>query len=292
METDLKQLLILFLAERRKQGKYRRKSAFINELMNYTTVTVHLMEENLRRMKTGKENMYHLIMDFYGYCRNNGISIETDLDQKVIVDDPDRRRIAMIRYLQNHSCTTSQLADVFMLDERTVRNDLQLLEQGVPVKAEIIHEGWKHSMNPSMHPIFLTLDLNEIIAMTVGLVQSAELQPIYQQQYLSIAGNIYNQLSDYAKGRIAHLIEVKDIQDYFLKDMTDEYRRKISDSIITMAKRDIPGRIMVQVNDTGYVYSNCHILSYDHDIRIITDHHETVTLDLDSIVSCQYADYL
>ena len=84
------------------------------------------------------------------------------------------------------------------------------------------------------------------------------------------------------------MIEMNDIQDYFLKDMSDEYRRKISDSIITMAKRDIPGRIMVSINDTDYVYNNCHIQSYDHGICILTEQKRTVTLDLDSIVSCQY----
>lgn len=288
MDMNLKQQFILFLEQRRKEGKYRRQLSFINALLNQDTVTVQLIEENLRKMKTGKENMYQLIMDFYAYCQNKGIYIDTDLQQKIAVDDPSQRRIAMIKYLQNHTCTTSQLADVFMLDERTVRNDLLLLEQGIPVKAKIIHEGWKHSMNPSMHPIFLTLDLNEIIAMTIGLVQCASLQPLFQQQYLSIARNIYNQLSDYAKGRIAHMIEMNDIQDYFLKDMSDEYRRKISDSIITMAKRDIPGRIMVSINDTDYVYNNCHIQSYDHGICILTEQKRTVTLDLDSIVSCQY----
>ena len=288
MDMNLKQQFILFLEQRRKEGKYRRQLSFISSLLNENILTVQLIEENLRKMKTGKENMYQLVMDFYAYCQNRGICIETDLHQKIAVDDPSQRRIAMIKYLQNHTCTTSQLADVFMLDERTVRNDLLLLEQGIPVKAKIIHEGWKHSMNPSMHPIFLTLDLNEIIAMTIGLVQCASLQPLFQQQYLSIARNIYNQLSDYAKGRIAHMIEMNDIQDYFLKDMSDEYRRNINDSIITMAKRDIPGRIMVSINDTDYVYNNCHIQSYDHGICILTEQKRTVTLDLDSIVSCQY----
>ena len=45
---------------------------------------------------------------------------------------------------------------------------------------------------------------------------------------------------------------------------------------------------MVSINDTDYVYNNCHIQSYDHGICILTEQKRTVTLDLDSIVSCQY----
>ena len=71
----------------------------------------------------------------------------------------------------------------------------------------------------------------------------------------------------------------------FAVEMGDDNRKKISDSIITMAKRDIQGRIMVSINDTDYVYNNCHIQSYDHGICILTEQNMTVTLDLDSIVS-------
>ena len=42
---------------------------------------------------------------------------------------------------------------------------------------------------------------------------------------------------------------------------------------------------MVSINDTDYVYNNCHIQSYDHGICILTEQNMTVTLDLDSIVS-------
>lgn len=292
MEYNLKQDLIRFIDTCKAEKKYRRTPTVISTMLKQDVITVQILEDRLRQMKTGKEHMYWLLMEFYDFCRNRDIVIDTDLDQRIVVDDPKERRIAILVYMQNHMCTTSQLADVFMLDERTIRNDLLLLEQGIPVKAEIRHEGWKHFMDPSMHPIFLTLDLNEIIAMTVGLIQCADSHPLFQQQYLSIAKNVYSQLSDYAKGRIAHLIETDDIQDYFLKDMTDQYRRKISDAIITMAKRDIPGRILVHANGKDAVYNNCHILDYESDIRILTDSNQTVTLTFDSIVSCQYDEKL
>ena len=60
-----------------------------------------------------------------------GIELETDLGDKVVIDNPVLRRIEIIKYLQNHKKTTAQIADMFLLDERTIREDLAALEDGI-----------------------------------------------------------------------------------------------------------------------------------------------------------------
>lgn len=196
------------------------------------------LEDYVRQSRTKKEKKVETLLFFYQYCKENlGIEIHSNLDKKIVIDDPLQRRIAIIKYMQYHKVTTSEIAEVFMLDERTVRTDIRALEDGIrifdkDIKYNITHDKWKHCMEYSKHPVLLNLDMTEVIAMTIGLTEISKLETLFAPQYEKIASEIYSNLTEYAKGKIVRLIKEKNLD--FIHSEMNLYEKTISNALITI----------------------------------------------------------
>mgnify|MGYP001434114569 CR=1 FL=1 len=80
--------------------------------------------------------------------------------------DAYKRRIEIVKYLQDKNLSTGQLAEYFDVDDRTIRSDVDALRMGYEflgtiLKIESKHEGsQKHFYKSTVHPIFLGMILS------------------------------------------------------------------------------------------------------------------------------------
>ena len=241
-------------------GYGKTAAAFLKKLQERGAENAADFEDCLRESKSKKEKYRDILLDFYEYYeRKTGEKIETELRDKIIIDNPVMRRIEIIKYLQNHKKTTAQIADVFLLDDRTIRDDLLALEDGIEIagtelKIDIAREGWEKYMENSRHPVFLNLDMPGVVAMTAGLLTAAEHEPLYADQFRKVAKEVCSGLTDYSKWRIGKMVE--NLEEVEL------YERTLSDSIITMMKSGCTGTIGVHSEGKDYLFSGCVISGY------------------------------
>ena len=115
--------------------------------------------------------------------------------------------IDLLKYLQQGSHTRTEIAKHFGASETTIQKYLSDLEQGVHMMGKTIKVNsftWNSNhYDPSIHPIFLTLNLTEVNALTVELKRlfgdggELENHP-FRKQFLDIADDVHSQLSNYA----------------------------------------------------------------------------------------------
>lgn len=84
---------------------------------------------------------------------------------------------------------------------------------GKEIKIEVEREGWKRYSKVSYHPILLNLTMPEVTAMTVGLMEAAEDEKLYSDQFRKIAKEIYSSLTDYGEGCISKIMKDKGMTD-------------------------------------------------------------------------------
>lgn len=252
------------------------------------------LEDILRSSKAKKEKQRELLLAFYRYYEDvTGKHIETTLPDKIIIDDNNMRRIAIVKYLQNVEYRTTEIADVFMMTDRTMREEMRALEDGfqfmdTEVQIELEHEGWMYRMPLSNHPVFLNLTMDEVAAMTVGLVQSAKNNPIYRPQFESVAKKIYGGLTDYAKGRLNHLIDSQEMAEFF-EDEVVKYERQITTDLLTMLKAGCPGTIQIHHEGEDRVFIDCRVVgSENYDIIIETPDGKKLKFPIADVFSCEY----
>ena len=193
--------------------------------------------------------------------------------------------------MQNHKETTAQIADVFLLDERTIREDLAALEDGIriggtEIKIDIEHDGWEKYMETSRHPVILNLDMACVVAMTDGLLKAAKTDALYAKQYKTVAREVYAGLTDYAKWRMRELLERDG-----LKDELEEvalYEQTLSDSLITMMKSGCVGTIGVHSDGKDYIFTECTIIGYEEGRIELSTRKGEVRFPVSEVYLCDY----
>lgn len=125
--------------------------------------------------------------------------------------EPFERKVEILKLLQGREMRTSEIAEYFGVDERTIRTDMQDLRDGIDIfgikiKIESKHPGeQKHYYKSTVHPILLALNLSELFAL-LKLLENAILQD-RGEIYKHIFEQIYSQITDYAEGLIANKLK-------------------------------------------------------------------------------------
>ena len=89
------------------------------------------LEEILRSSKTGKEKKRDLLLRFYRFYENKtGIAVESDLEDKVVVDNSQERLFAILQYTQTHPIEVEAMADFFMTSTKSMGKIAASLENG------------------------------------------------------------------------------------------------------------------------------------------------------------------
>ena len=251
------------------------------------------LEEILRSSKTGKEKKRDLLLRFYSFFENKtGISVESDLEDKVVVDNSQERLFAILQYIQTHPIEVEAMADFFMTSTKSMGKIAASLENGQKlmgkeIKIPVEREGWKRYSKVSYHPILLNLTMPEVTAMTIGLMEAAKEEKLYSDQFERVARDIYKGLTDYGKGCLSKLIKAKGMTEAFSREIRD-YEDSISDNIIAMMKTGKPGTIQINTNGTDYLFIDCFIIDNKEDsILIRTKNGKERWFPISDVYSCE-----
>ena len=251
------------------------------------------LEEILRSSKTGKEKKRDLLLRFYRFYENKtGIAVESDLEDKVVVDNSQERLFAILQYTQTHPIEVEAMADFFMTSTKSMGKIAASLENGQKlmgkeIKIPIEREGWKRYSKVSYHPILLNLTMPEVTAMTIGLMEVAKDEKLYSDQFIKIAKDVYNSLTNYGKGCLSKLIKDKGMADAFNREIRD-YEYSITSNIITMMKTGKPGTIQINSNGTDYLFIDCYVISDEGEsIQIRTKNGKEKWFPISDVYSCE-----
>ena len=158
------------------------------------------------------------------------------------IKDKTERLLMMLKYLHSGDKSRSDIAEDFGVSERTVADDLSVLQNGFGFLGTELNianlERGNNKYSSLIHPVFLALNSAEIYSMTVGLKLLSK-GTVFEESLGRIANTVYEQLSENAKEKIdkhkddtvsfdnddmkfINSYELKRIQDspfaYFLKE--------------------------------------------------------------------------
>ncbi|GAW28571.1 hypothetical protein [Carboxydocella sp. ULO1] len=118
--------------------------------------------------------------------------------------EKSERMVALLKYLQEPR-TKREIAEHFHISERALNDDLNVLQSGftfLGYSMKITLNRGERTYDSTIHPIFLPLNLSEVYALTVGLKLMGR-NSVFGDIFYYIADSIFQQLSSYAKQRIA-----------------------------------------------------------------------------------------
>lgn len=119
------------------------------------------------------------------------------------------RIVEILKLLQGKEMRTSEIAEHFGIDERTIRTDIDILRQGfdlfgTKIKIESRHYDGnpRHYYKSTVHPIILALNSNELLSL-LKLLEEAQTSAA-GEVYKHIFNSVYSQITDYAEELLAN----------------------------------------------------------------------------------------
>ena len=186
-----------------KQGKYlslRNAARFHDNLRKKIAEydDVMSLDEYVRTLRSGRETTREIVVKFYNFIGRP----ESSLYEKRFYDYPFERQLEIAKYLHTPRAA-DEISKHFDIDDRTRRDDLQALEEGITVLGSTIRiqkekKGRKYYYRTTMHPIFLPLNLTEVYALTVYLERAIKYNDVNSGIIRNISARVKSQLSDYA----------------------------------------------------------------------------------------------
>lgn len=164
---------------------------------------VHDIDEYVFSLRSKKKTVQSILLKYFKYLEGNGWpEIQSRLKTVRIYDVPFERQLEIAKYLHEPK-TNRQIEEEFGIDERTCRNDLQELQEGIEVlgtriQIERQRKNGEISYRSTLHPVFLPLNLTEVYAMTGYLENKLDAEDPNSEVILEIVKRIKSQLSDYA----------------------------------------------------------------------------------------------
>ena len=155
-------------------------------------------------IRSGNEKLRSFVLNFYDFLLNKyDIDVVSSLKYEKLISDHLRRKLEVAKYLHNKP-TRREISEEFSLSDRTLRNYLSDLKDGIDfldttIKLDIKDiEARNLECTTTMHPIFLSLNLTELWALTKYLPQMMEQKGIKNNILDSIINRIKMQLTGYA----------------------------------------------------------------------------------------------
>lgn len=230
---------------------------------------------------------------FYDFLKNDiGMRFDTDLGSKIIIDDELERKIALIQYMQMNKVNLQEIADLFMMSSKSMKRMLDELEDGVEilgttVKIKMDRDKRNIYSVVSHHPVFLNLSIPEVLALTVGLAEAAENSELYAPLFRKIAKDVYDNLTDYAKGCVARMSKSHNAETLFNEE-NRSYEEHISSSLIKMMKEECDGTIHVHSGNKDYVFTSCRITELgDNTIILETRDGKVKQFNISEVYACE-----
>ena len=172
------------------------------------------IRESVKRVPLGKDNAIRVYRRLVAFLQEKGVET-TVAFPPIPIDSSFERQMFIAKYLQGERAHISDLVNLLWISDRTIDQDLQRLYRTsddpiqvcgrpffIPESTRV--KGQIRSASTA-HPLFLTENLTQVIIMLEGLRVMAE-NPLHTRYAAASAADIWQQLSDYAKGRIRFVL--------------------------------------------------------------------------------------
>lgn len=185
------------------------------------------------------------------------------------------REIEILKLLHGKKMTTAEIAEYFKpgCDQsfiRTIQRDLVALRDGINVfgttiRIEETTEGHSlKSYQSTVHPVFLALNLTELTALLKLLEEHAD-----DRVYGGILDSIYNQLTDYAEGRVTPFLGRRHVRGTATVNRLDqEYVHTIHYLLKSQTEVDIT----YSTQDGDRITRKCLVQRYDDQGQALVFH--------------------
>ena len=168
------------------------------------------IEDSVRRYTRDKDYAIGVYKAFVEFLQQKGVDVDV-IFPPVPVSNSFERRMYIAKYLHDENHKVADLEDLLWVSSRTIEEDLTKLrgEDKDPIQIcgkKFCIKGTERAKGrvksaSTVHPLFLTLNLTQVIVMLKGLQKMSE-DPLYENYAMTAAQDIWEQLSDYARGRI------------------------------------------------------------------------------------------
>lgn len=187
--------------------------------------TFHSIEEIddyvLEDLKSARESTRRIIEEFYNFLERKGYktNIQSNLRGIRLCDNPFERQLLILKYLHEPR-TMEEIEKYLHIKGRTIRSDLQQLEEGIKIFGSTIRvkkekKGRRVYYKTTVHPIFLPLTLTETYALTVYLDRIVEHGDPNADMIHFITNRVKSQLSDYAYDKLyPNEVKISESNDY------------------------------------------------------------------------------
>ena len=237
------------------------------------------LDEYVVTLRKGKEVNRKVVVDFYQYLGKyspDGMP-DSDLYDLRFYDYPFERQLEIAKYLHTER-TTSEIQEHFNIDARTVRSDLQELEEGITIMGSTIgirkeKKGRRYYYRTTMHPVFLPLNLTEVYALSVYLNRIIRGNDPNAQIIRNISNRIKGQLSPYAFQKLFPEETMKPQENRYVDD--EELARRKEGIYMYLMKSRRPCRFLWK--DKEYTGS---ITWVDGEYKIRTEDGQILDADL------------
>ena len=236
------------------------------------------IRESVKKVPRGKDNAIKVYRRLVAFLREKGIESSV-VFPPIPVDSSFERQMFIAKYMQGESAHISDLVNLLWVSDRTIDQDLQRLYRTSDDPIQVCGRPFfipdstrvkgKIRSASTAHPIFLTENLTQVIIILKGLRVMAE-NPLYSRYATASAADIWQQLSDYAKGRIRLVLS-----DLMPEDLTwYENLESQNDSFYSEYQCSVNGNVWLDCikneksffveyrTDTGTVfYKNCRFVN-------------------------------
>ena len=190
------------------------------------------LDEYVVTLRKGKEITRKVVVDFYDYLEKYTSVGKPDSNLYDIhfYDYPFERQLEIAKYLHTER-TTSEIQEHFNIDARTVRSDLQELEEGITIMGTTVQiskekKGRRYYYRTTLHPVFLPLNLTEVYALTVYLNRAIQDHDPNAMIIRDISNRIKGQLSPYAFQKLFPDEEMESVENRYVDDEDLAHRRE------------------------------------------------------------------
>jgi len=172
------------------------------------------IRQSVQAYTRSKDAAIRMYKDFILFLRERGADADVAFPP-IPVDSSFERQMFIAKYLQDGNAKIDDLPDMLWVGKSTVESDLQRLRGKSDDPIQICghrfvideterHKGKLHFAS-TVHPLFLTENLTQVILMLKGL-KAMSGNPMFRAYAEATAAEIWEQLSDYAKRRIRFVL--------------------------------------------------------------------------------------
>ena len=233
------------------------------------------IQDSVQALPRGKETAIEVYKRLVDFLKEKGIEVSVNFPP-IPIENSFERQMYIAKYLQDQNHGIEELKDILWVSERTIDDDLLRLRGEDPIQVcgrSFVIDGAKRSRGQmslvsTVHPLFLTENLTQVLILLKGLRVMAE-NPLYTRYAEASAADIWVQLSDYARNRIRFVL------GELLPEDLSWYERLESgpDSFASERQCSVKGNVLLEClkNEKAFfieyreadgivIYENCRIL--------------------------------